>query len=154
MKPLQSLQTNQFQNTLAWLKQPLLKGRISETKIRTCIPIVKGTNKYLGIVQKLTFPSFHFKFLLYTPNISLRTQDTQETLSPTSNGKVKTIVSLTFPQTLHKQNYSHTARGVPSDNGEIMTLGGRQLSQSSLELAHHSLAVKPVMEVEEVIMAF
>lgn len=35
-----------------------------------------------------------------------------------------------------------------------MTLGGRQLSQSSLELACHSLAVKPVMEVEEVILAF
>lgn len=68
------------------------------------------TNKYLGIVQKLTVLSFHFKFLLYTPNISLRTQDTRETLPATSNGKVKTIVSLTFPQTLHKQNYSHTER--------------------------------------------
>lgn len=92
--------------------------------------------------------------MLYTSNISLRTQDTQETLSATSNGKVKTIVSLTFPQTQHKQNYSHTVRGVPSDNGEIMTLGGRQLSQSSLELARQSSAVKPVMEVEEVILAF
>lgn len=63
-------------------------------------------------------------------------------------------MSLTFPQTQHKQNYSHTVKGVPFDNGEIMTLGGRQLSQSSLELARQSSAVKPVMEVEEVILAF
>lgn len=35
-----------------------------------------------------------------------------------------------------------------------MTLGGRQLSQSSLELARQSSAVKPVIEVEEVILAF
>lgn len=106
------------------------------------------------MAQKQTVLSLHFKFLLCTSNISLRTQDTQETLSATSNGKVKTIVSLTFPQTQHKQNYSHTVKGVPSDSGEIMTLGRRQLSQSSLELARQSSAVKPVMEVEEVILAF
>lgn len=106
------------------------------------------------MAQKLTVLSFYFKFLLYTSNITLRTQDTQETLSATSNGKVKTIVSLTFLQTQHKQNYSHTVRGVPSDNGEIMTLGGRQLSQNSLEVACQGSAVKAVMEAEEVILAF
>lgn len=58
----------------------------------------------------MTVLSFYFNFLLYPSNISLGTQDTQETLSDTSNGKVKTIVSLTFPQTQHKQNYSHTVR--------------------------------------------
>lgn len=106
------------------------------------------------MAQNLTVLSFHFKFLLYTSDISLRTQVTRETHSTTSNGKVKTIVSLTFPQTRHKQNYSDTVRGVPSDNGEIMTLGGRQLSQSSLELARQSSAVKTVMDVKEVILAF
>lgn len=98
--------------------------------------------------------SFYFKFLLYKSNIYLRTRDTRETLSDTSNGKVKTIVSLTYPHTQHKQNYSHTVRGVPSDNGKIMTLGGRQLFQNSLKLARQSSAVKPVKEVEEVILAF
>ena len=63
-------------------------------------------------------------------------------------------MSLTFPQTQHKQNYLHIVEVVPSDNGEIMTHGGRQLSQSSLELARQSSAVKPVMEAEEVILAF
>lgn len=56
-----------------------------------CLPLHsgKGTHKYLGVAKKLTALSFHFKFLLYTPNISLRTQDTQETLSATSKGEVK-----------------------------------------------------------------
>lgn len=85
--------------------------------------------------------------------MSLRTQQ-RHSEDSTSNGKVKTIVSLTYPHTQHKQNYSHTERGVPSDDGKIMTLGGRQLSQSSLKLARQSSAVKPVKEVEEVILAF
>lgn len=63
-------------------------------------------------------------------------------------------MSLTLPQTEHKQNYLHTVKGVPSDSGKIMTLGGRQLSQSSLEPARQSSAVKPVTAVEEVILAF
>lgn len=78
------------------------------------------------MAQNLT--SFHQKFLLYTASISFRTHGTHETLSKTSKGEEeKTMVSVTLSQTLHKQNYSHTAGGVPFDNREIMTLGERQL---------------------------